>query len=158
MWNLLAKGARGIGSYAVKHPFLATAQVGGDVASVWGGPEAEDHEQFQKAMEQLHSEGLMKNEDGTGGPIDPNEMWDYWHNHSWHSQHKASYWGGKALSAASGFIPYAGLALPFAIDHVMDKQVDNRVLLNTIRNKALNYQNSLLGEQFNNEETNNNGY
>lgn len=154
MWNLLAKGAKGAGSWAVKHPTLSSGLIGTGftAADAWGGPESDDHEQFQKAMEQLHAEGLMKNEDGTGGPIDPNEMWDFWHNHSWHSKHKAAYWGGKAMSAATGFIPYAGFVLPFAVDHMMDKQVDNSDLIDVIRSNALDYKNKTLNSQLQDEE------
>lgn len=130
--------------------------IGGGVAgagiNAWGGPSGADEEEFQKAMEQLQAEGLMKGEDGSGGPIDPNDMMEFWKKNSWHSQNEGKYWGGQAVSGALGFIPWAGIPLAMGADYLFDKQVDNRVLMNTIRNKALDYKNQSLQDQLNYEE------
>ena len=152
MWGKLAKGTASLGSKLWSNKGTIGAGLAGAGINAWGGPSGADHEEFQKAMEQLHAEGLMKGEDGSGGPIDPNDMWDFWHKNSWHSHHEGQYWGGQAISGALGFVPWAGLPLSFGADYLFDKQVDNNDLLGMIRHKAQRYQNQLLENQLNEPE------
>jgi hypothetical protein len=98
-------------------------------------------------MEQLHAEGLMKGEDGSGGPIDPNDMWDFWHKNSWHSKNEGQYWGGQAVSGALGFVPWVGLPLSFGADYLMDQQVNNKSLIDVIRHRAIDYKDTTLNQR-----------
>lgn len=152
MWGKLAKGTASLGSKLWANKGTIGVGLASAGINAWGGPSGADHDEFQKAMEQLHAEGLMKGEDGSGGPIDPNDMWDFWHKNSWHSNHEGKYWGGQAVSGALGFIPWAGIPLSMGADYLFDKQVDNGGLLNSIRNKALNYQSQSLQDTLNRAE------
>jgi hypothetical protein len=152
MWGKLIKGVGTLGTKMMANKGNIAMGVASSGFNAWGGPSGADEEEFQKAMEQLHAEGLMKGEDGSGGPIDPNDMMEFWKKNSWHSQNEGKYWGGQAVSGALGFIPWAGIPLSMGADYLFDKQVDNRVLMNTIRNKALDYKNQSLQDQLNYEE------
>ena len=152
MWGKLIKGTASLGSKMMANKTAIGGGLAGAGINAWGGPSGADEEEFQKAMEQLQAEGLMKGEDGSGGPIDPNDMMEFWKKNSWHSQNEGKYWGGQAVSGALGFIPWAGIPLSMGADYLFDKQVDNRVLMNTIRNKALDYKNQSLQDQLNYEE------
>ena len=144
MWGKLIKGVGTLGTKMMANKATIGGGVAGAGINAWGGPSGADEEEFQKAMEQLQAEGLMKGEDGSGGPIDPNDMMEFWKKNSWHSQNEGKYWGGQAVSGALGFIPWAGIPLSMGADYLFDKQVDNSDLLERIRYRARAYQNESL--------------
>jgi hypothetical protein len=88
MWGKLIKGVGTLGTKMMANKGNIAMGVASSGFNAWGGPSGADEEEFQKAMEQLQAEGLMKGEDGSGGPIDPNDMMEFWKKNYYDAVHR----------------------------------------------------------------------
>lgn len=104
------------------------AKYGGGASNAlfFSTPDDLDQDSFNKFYEMLKEEGLVKDADGLNdGVLDPNDVANYWNQHSYQNRNRAKSWGQQILTEASNFIPYVGLGVSMGLGEGFDRNSDS---------------------------------
>jgi hypothetical protein len=140
--------------FKYRNPILGVAQ--GVASSPWiETPNAMDNEQFTNFFDKLTAEGLVKDEEGLGGGvIDPDDLYKYWKEQSYHRKNPVKSWLQTAAIEGSAFIPYAGIPATLGLSSWAGSNAEdeNENLYQDIRRKAYQHMGKPFVEKFNQEE------
>lgn len=111
--------------YKYKDP-VAKYGSGSANAMFFSTPDDLDQASFNKFYEMLKNEGLVKDAEGLNdGVLDPDDLVNYWNQHSYQNRNRAWSWGQQALTEALNFIPYVGLGVSLGVGEAFDQNSDS---------------------------------
>lgn len=106
--------------YKYKNPILGAS---GGLANIplIDTPNSMDDEDFTKYYNLLTEEGLVKDTEGlNNGVIDPDDLYKYWKQNSYHTQNPIRSWAQTVGVEGSAFIPWAGLPISMGLGELAE--------------------------------------